>query len=110
MYLVGSDSDITDNLTYTIVSISTHGTLKDPLNGNAILVAGSTLSSNGNVVTFVPGSSKYSSYIESGTTSFTYKVNDGHEKQIRAERSTEFRAEIRAQIGAQTKEAPPPRV
>jgi hypothetical protein len=77
VHLVGSDSDITDNLTYSIVSISTHGTLKDPLNGNAILVAGSTLSSNGNVVTFVPGSSKYSSYIESGTTSFTYKVNDG---------------------------------
>ena len=40
----------------------------------------------------------------------TYKVNDGHEKQIRAECSTEFRAEICTQIGAQTKEGVPPRV
>jgi len=36
VHLVGSDSDITDNLTYTIVSFSTYGTLKDPFNGKAI--------------------------------------------------------------------------
>ena len=76
VHLVGNDRDVNDVLTYSIVSVSGHGVLTDPLN-NAVLSIGSTLSNNGNSVNFVPNKLKLTSYIDKGTTSFTYKVNDG---------------------------------
>ena len=96
IHLVGSDIDITDNLTYTIVSVSSHGTIKDPMT-DAVLSSGSTLSGNGNMVKFVLSSvNKYDSYIESGITSFKYKVNDGTidsaEKTVNIKVYTDFLA------------------
>ena len=79
VHLVGNDKDVNDVLTYSIVSVSGHGVLTDPLNSDAILTLGSTLSNNGNSVNFVPNKAKFTSYIDKGTTSFTYKVNDGKE-------------------------------
>jgi len=77
IHLVGNDKDVNDVLTYSIVSVSGHGVLTDPLNSNAVLTSGSTLSNNGNSVNFVPNKAKFTSYIDKGTSSFTYKVNDG---------------------------------
>ena len=73
IHLVGSDSEY-GTLTYTIVTLPSHGTIKDPLNGDAVISAGGTLS--GDVLTFVPDSDENHKYIFSGTTSFTYKVTD----------------------------------
>ena len=73
IHLVGSDSEY-GTLTYTIVNLPSHGTIKDPLNGDAVISAGGTLS--GDVLTFVPDSDENHKYIFSGTTNFTYKVTD----------------------------------
>ena len=73
IHLVGSDAEF-GVLTYTIVSLPTHGTLKDPLNSDAIISVGESLT--GDLVTFVPHSDENHKYIFSGTTSFTYKVTD----------------------------------
>jgi gliding motility-associated-like protein len=73
IHLVGSDAEF-GVLTYTIVSLPTHGTLKDPLNSDAIISVGASLT--GNLVTFVPHSDENHKYIFSGITSFTYKVTD----------------------------------
>ena len=77
IHLVGNDKDVNDLLTYSIVSVSGHGVLTDPLNSDAVLNNGSVLSNNGSTVNFVPNKTKFISYIDKGTTSFTYKVNDG---------------------------------
>ncbi|MBT7624204.1 MAG: Ig-like domain-containing protein, partial [Flavobacteriaceae bacterium] len=71
IHLVGSDSEF-HALTYTIVTLPTHGTLKDPNNSDAVISAGGSLT--GNSVTFVPHSDENHKYIFSGTNSFTYKV------------------------------------
>ena len=76
VHLVGNDKDVNDVLTYSIVSVSGHGVLTDPLN-SAVLSIGSTLSNNGNSVNFVPNKVKFISYVDKGTSSFSYKVNDG---------------------------------
>ena len=73
IHLVGSDAEY-GVLTYTIVSLPSHGTLKDPLNGNAVVSAGGSLT--GSLVTFTPHSEENHQYIFSGTNSFTYKVTD----------------------------------
>ena len=73
IHLVGSDAEY-GVLTYTIVSLPSHGTLKDPLNSDAVVSAGGTLT--GNLVTFTPHSDENHKYIFSGTNSFTYKVTD----------------------------------
>ncbi|MGY8946368.1 MAG: Ig-like domain-containing protein, partial [Flavobacteriales bacterium] len=73
IHLVGSDAEY-GVLTYTIVSLPSHGTLKDPLNGNAVVSAGGSLT--GSLVTFTPHSDENHKYIFSGTNSFTYKVTD----------------------------------
>ena len=75
IHLVGSDMQFND-LTYTIVTLPTHGTLKDIGNSDAVISAGSTIS--GNRVKFVPFSDETGqtdhNYIFSGTNTFTYKV------------------------------------
>ncbi|MBC8296113.1 MAG: hypothetical protein H8E55_09995, partial [Pelagibacterales bacterium] len=73
IHLVGSDAEF-HTLTYTIVTLPTHGTLKDPNNSDAVVSAGGSLS--GNSLTFVPHSDENHKYIFSGTNSFTYKVTD----------------------------------
>jgi len=77
IHLVGSDMQFND-LTYTIVTLPTHGTLKDIGNSDAVISAGSTIS--GNRVKFVPFSDETGqtdhNYIFSGTNTFTYKVTD----------------------------------
>ena len=73
IHLVGSDAEF-NALTYTIVTLPSHGTLKDPNNSDAIVTEGGSLS--GNSVTFVPHSNENHKYIFSGTNSFTYKVTD----------------------------------
>ena len=78
VHLVGYDMDANDALSYVIVSVSENGILRDPLNSNAVLSAGSVLSNNGNQVNFTPNKSKFTSFLDKGTASFTYKVNDGN--------------------------------
>ena len=73
IHLVGSDSEF-GTLTYTIVTLPSHGTIQDPLNSDAVIAAGGSLT--GDVLTFVPHSDENHKYIFSGTTSFTYKVVD----------------------------------
>ena len=73
IHLVGSDAEF-NTLTYTIVTLPSHGTLKDPNNSDAVVSAGGSLT--GNSVTFVPHSDENHKYIFSGTNSFTYKVTD----------------------------------
>ena len=77
IHLVGSDMQFND-LTYTIVTLPTHGVLKDIANSDATITAGTTIS--GNTVKFVPYSDETGqtdhNYIFSGTNTFTYKVTD----------------------------------
>ncbi|MAU64024.1 MAG: hypothetical protein CMC38_06775 [Flavobacteriaceae bacterium] len=73
IHLVGSDAEF-NSLTYTIITLPSHGTLKDPNNSNSVVSAGGSLT--GNSVTFVPDSEENHKYIFSGTNSFTYKVTD----------------------------------
>ena len=73
IHLVGSDAEF-HTLTYKIVTLPTHGTLKDPNNSDAVVSAGASLT--GNSLTFVPHSDENHKYIFSGTNSFTYKVTD----------------------------------
>jgi len=73
IHLVGSDSEF-GTLSYTIVTLPSHGTIQDPLNSDAVIAAGGSLT--GDVLTFVPHSDENHKYIFSGTTSFTYKVVD----------------------------------
>ena len=63
IHLVGSDAEF-GVLTYTIVSLPTHGTLKDPLNSDAIISVGESLT--GDLVTFVPHSDENYKYIAVG--------------------------------------------
>ena len=78
IHLVGSDKE-GGTLTYTIVRLPSHGDLQDPLNSDAAVAAGGTLS--GNQITFVPHSAENSKYIFSGTTFFTYKVSDDSSRE-----------------------------
>ena len=64
IHLVGSDAEF-NTLTYTIVTLPSHGTLKDPNNSDAVVSAGGSLT--GNSVTFVPHSDENHKYIFSGT-------------------------------------------
>ena len=63
IHLVGSDMQFND-LTYTIVTLPTHGVLKDIANSDATITAGTTIS--GNTVKFVPYSD------ETGQTDHNY--------------------------------------
>jgi len=79
IHLVGSDTQ-GGTLTYTVISLPSHGTLKD---GSTIVTAGMDLS--GDTVTFSPYSDETGElnhqYIFSGTNSFKYKITDSDGNQ-----------------------------
>ena len=79
IHLVGSDTQ-GGTLTYTVISLPSHGTLKD---GSTIVTAGMDLS--GDTVTFSPYSDESGElnhqYIFSGTNSFKYKITDSDGNQ-----------------------------